>query len=369
LFKVESVVNIVDVGRMPASIFAPRPVSAPVGRSAHAPFAAAPPKPQSVSRILETLRDFFGKRPNSVLLGAFREQDMDGSGQLELPEFKRALKGLNIDLTDADLVAVFNALDSDGSGVLQLREFLNELKAEPDPRDAQWLRLGIGHQYVQPNREPPSTQGVVPEPWLSGFNRGNRELVNPPEARRPAMAVSSAPAPAGPAASASAETALQLLRDFFGRRRVSSLLTLFQDVDVDNSGQIEPSEFCAALRQLNMHISEEDMLALFNFFDKDGSGMVEIREILSNLRVEPTPEEARWQRVGIGKQTLYPTRDVYVKGVKPSTGESGFARSVNPAPPLKWMPTSRVGVQRPATAHYGADFRPGDGRAPSSIFR
>ena len=155
---------------MAGSIFAARPETAPV------PPRQPPAKTQSVEQVMVILRNFFEQRPNSVLLGCFREQDADGSGQLELAEFTRALQSLNINLSDADIAGVFAALDSDGGGILELKEFLNELKAEPDPRQARWLRLGIGHQYVEPNREPPSTLGVKNEPWLSGFNRGNRTL-------------------------------------------------------------------------------------------------------------------------------------------------------------------------------------------------
>ena len=68
-----------------------------------------------------------------------------------------------------------------------------------------------------------------------------------------------------------------------------------------------------ALRQLNMQLSEEDMMDLFNFFDKDGGGQCEVKEILAVLKAELTPEESRWQQLGIGKQTLTPTREVHIK--------------------------------------------------------
>ena len=290
---------------MAGSIFATRPETAPV------PHRKPPAKAQSVEKVMVILRNFFEQRPNSVLLGCFREQDADGSGQLELPEFTRALQSLNINLSDADIAGVFAALDSDGGGILELKEFLNELKSEPDPREARWLRLGIGHQYIEPNREPPSTLGVKNEPWLSGFNRGNRVLVDGdksiPEPKRDETVVDIGDSGDG------AETALTLLRDFFSRRSVASLLTLFQDVDQDDSGQIDVDEFGTALRQLNMHLSQEDIQGLFNYFDQDHSGVCEVREILAMLKAEPTPEEARWQRIGIGKQTLTPTRDVHIK--------------------------------------------------------
>ena len=321
-----------------------------------APTGAGVGEHKQVERVLATLRDFFQQRPNSVLLGCFREQDADGSGELELPEFKRALRGLGIDLTEQDIAGVFAELDADGSGVMELKEFLNKIKSEPDPREAQWLRLGIGHQYVEPNREPPATNDVMHEPWLSGFNRGHRVLVgdgrgaqNKHEEAPHLLAAAAAEVTARSLAtnpvgvSQSATTALQLLRDFFSRRSVAALMTLFQDVDADNSGQINGSEFCMALRQLNMQLSEEDMMALFSFFDKDGGGECEVREILSTLKAEPTPAESRWQQAGIGKQTLYPTRDVYVKGVQPSSGQSGFARGINNInPPMSQMPTHRT---------------------------
>ena len=224
---------------MAGSIFATRPETAPV------PSRKPPAKAQSVGRVMATLRAFFEQRPFSVLLGCFREQDLDGSGQLELPEFTRALKSLNIDLSEADIAGVFAALDSDGSGVMELKEFLNELKSEPDPREAQWLRLGIGHQYVEPNRAPPSTLGVKHEPWLSGFNRGNRVLVDGDKSlvqeKPPATAADIGEHGDG------AETALLLLRDFFSRRSVAVLMSIFQDVDVDNSGRIDVDEFGTAL--------------------------------------------------------------------------------------------------------------------------
>ena len=68
------------------------------------------------------------------------------------------------------------------------------------------------------------------------------------------------------------QTALQMLKDFFSRRSSAALFTLFQDFDVDNSGLLDLREFSAAIRQLNLHLSQEDMGALFRFFDKDGSG-------------------------------------------------------------------------------------------------
>ena len=214
---------------------------------------------------------------------------------------------------------------------------------------------------MPPNHEPPSTVGVRPNPWASGFNRGNREMIAPAPNK-----IVGGPPKLREASTKQAQVALQLLRDFFSRRKVSSLLTLFQDFDADNSGVLERPEFCNALRQLNLHISREDMEALFALMDKDASGLLEIREILSELRAEPDPTEARWQQLGIGKQYLAPSREPFVEGVTLSTGQSGFARSET-GNPLAWGPTSRPKA-RPASAFVRGPHA-GSGTAPALIFR
>ena len=38
------------------------------------------------------------------------------------------MRGLGLDLSDADIAGVFNELDADGSGVMELKEFLNKIK-------------------------------------------------------------------------------------------------------------------------------------------------------------------------------------------------------------------------------------------------
>ena len=60
--------------------------------------------------------------------------------------------------------------------------------------------------------------------------------------------------------------------------------------------------------------------------------------------------------MGIGKQYLAPTREPFVEGIKPSTGQSGFARS-EMGNPLAW-----------ASAHVRGPYG-SSGSAPASIFR
>ena len=106
------------------------------------------------------------------------------------------------------------------------------------------------------------------------------------------------------------------------------------------------------------------MKALFDVFDQDGTGTVEVREILAELKAEPSAEETRWTQVGIGKYYLHPSREADIEGVIPSTGQSGFARS-EAGNPTAWATTHKAKARpaRPASAYVGS------AAAPASIFR
>ena len=86
-----------------------------------APTGAGVGEHKQVERVLATLRDFFQQRPNSVLLGCFREQDADGSGELELPELRRLVKRLGADEQVA--ARLLNTMDTDHDGTVGFAEF------------------------------------------------------------------------------------------------------------------------------------------------------------------------------------------------------------------------------------------------------
>ena len=312
---------------MPASIFATaRPVSAPVGRAALRASTGLPTG-RPVETVMHLLRNYFGARPNTALVGAFREQDQDRSGRFSVLEFKAALRALNVDVTEGEAEDVFRHLDADGSGVLELSEFVNAMKAEAPPEETRWLRFGVGHHYVAPNPEPPALSGIKSSAGESGFARSLGVPVKQPRRTAPARADNEL----GRADQRRAEAALQALRNFFQQRHFRALFGCFQDHDQDNSGQFEITEFCAALGALNIDLSQVDRESLFRMLDKDGSGVLGIAEFMNAVRAEPSVEEAQWLRLGIGRQKLQPNREPpSTAGVKSSAGESGFARSQAP---------------------------------------
>ena len=80
--------------------------------------------------VMQVMREFFQKHDLHALLTVFREHDHDKSGTFEFPEFRDAMRSVNLDLTEKDMVALFRAADADGSGCLEFSEFINNFRKE-----------------------------------------------------------------------------------------------------------------------------------------------------------------------------------------------------------------------------------------------
>ena len=55
-----------------------------------------------------------------------------------------------------------------------------------------------------------------------------------------------------------------------------------------------------------------EMKEVFHELDKDGSGICEVREIVQELRIEPSAEESRWHRTGIGRRFFRSVRQTKI---------------------------------------------------------
>ena len=72
---------------------------------------------------------------------------------------------------------------------------------------------------------------------------------------------------------------------------------IFNQADVDGSGEIDFGEWCTAtINQVEL-LSEPNMLAAFKLFDKDGSGTIEAQEIAAILGHNVSKEQSVWEGV------------------------------------------------------------------------
>ena len=72
---------------------------------------------------------------------------------------------------------------------------------------------------------------------------------------------------------------------------------IFAQVDIDNSGEIDLSEFITASVNKNSLLQDEKLRAAFNYFDKDKSGDVSVAEIKQVLGSSIVTSENVWKEV------------------------------------------------------------------------
>jgi len=66
---------------------------------------------------------------------------------------------------------------------------------------------------------------------------------------------------------------------------------IFKQIDTDNSGNIEYTEFISACIDKNVYLNEEKLKEAFNLFDSDKSGKISRDEIEKVLRLGPNSKE------------------------------------------------------------------------------
>ena len=119
-------------------------------------------------RVFKTLRaaikhnrSLFGHHIKSIH-DAFHSIDTKRTGRLDFEEYRRAMRRLDIPLSDEQLREVFELVDEDNDGYIEWREFANEIH-----RHVRHHRIHHPVPELQPHPEPepePEPEPVEPEP-------------------------------------------------------------------------------------------------------------------------------------------------------------------------------------------------------------
>lgn len=69
----------------------------------------------------------------------------------------------------------------------------------------------------------------------------------------------------------------------FTKDQIAAIREVFEMMDKDKSGSIDISEFEAAIKEANLDIPKDEIVAKVKLADKDGNGTVDFKEFLDHL--------------------------------------------------------------------------------------
>jgi hypothetical protein len=128
----------------------------------------------------------FLERTRSKVMDVFQRIDTDGSGELDVDEFRHAFQLMGLDLPRSQVIKVIDKLDDDGNGNIDLEEFITKMKelartrrtqAKADAAIPQWIKdaeamkpsgcQDLGWRSLPPSKidkAPPVVYKVPPAP-------------------------------------------------------------------------------------------------------------------------------------------------------------------------------------------------------------
>ncbi|KDO27328.1 hypothetical protein SPRG_07575 [Saprolegnia parasitica CBS 223.65] len=127
-------------------------VEAPSARTSTTPVDLQHPRElrRIVKRLKTTLKSR-GARGFTGLSRSFRIMDTNGSGSLDMQEFRAALDHMSVHLSANDIVTLFDYFDSDGSGSISLTEFCRGVRDPMNERRMVFVRMAFDLMDVDKN--------------------------------------------------------------------------------------------------------------------------------------------------------------------------------------------------------------------------
>merc|ERR1719480_428549 len=206
---------------------------------------------------------------DKILYDVFKKFDVDGSGTMELPEFKVAWrKELNLGGTDAEIAKAFRDVDVDNSGVIEISEFKEAIKGE---RMAE-----LNMKVIASNME---TSIDSLSDYMKNFKQRYENAMATAKRRRAMRAkfVNRLMQRAGELLEKleQVDSDTKTTKDEKGAKFYRQLMETFDAFDKDGNGELQFPEYTSAWRFLNQPGADRDIKQAFDGVDVDRSGLVD----------------------------------------------------------------------------------------------
>ena len=189
--------------------------------------------------------------------------DTDGDDEVDVYEFRRAVRHLGFSGLNEEIDAVFNEMDRDGSGTLSVREIELKLEGGAQPR-------GMKQQSL---RDMSWRANNVDETQLAAAARDASRSISLPHG---VLADSEA---------AQEVRAVALLT--FLSKNIRNVMHLFRKWDTDADGVLTQEEFTRAVEVLEFELQPGDLEVLWAMLDKDESGCIDYCELSKTIHDGP----------------------------------------------------------------------------------
>lgn len=214
------------------------------------------------SRELTKTEKKYNKKEIFVLKEVFDDADVDGSGEIDLAELRKALNKTNLGNAAEDM---FKAIDKDGSKKIGFDEYLKVRSPAPRPSP----RTSSPHPR---RRFPPQPRRPLSHSSLRLFRlppQAYYRFATPQEIRDIMLWVY--PPKVEKAAEVKRLTEAQ-------RAEIKSIFVLY---DANNNGVLDKKELVEALSATGY--DDEEIEDMFEEFDADGNGEIDLEEFISML--------------------------------------------------------------------------------------
>lgn len=257
------------------------------------PNAPINPSEEAVNRMFRYLQS-----SNQDIVANFAKFDEDGSGELDVDEFRAALLEMGLGMDGDQMGLVMREIDKDGGGTISIDEFTERMKQI----DSRMTAGGVG----------------------------------------------------------TVQATLDRIFEFINEKKFR-VIDMFQKIDADGNGELDPLEFHMCMKDIGLHLDEKEVGLIMDKLDTDGGGTIGIEEFLEEMRLihrKRRKEEKAAARRNERPSEYEKKREAsrYAAGGHPAIDALGEEAIINFTPPGNLE--DDVQFARPSGVRRGGQWRP-----------